>query len=115
MKQKLFILVSLPLVILASACGSNNDQPAATTVAAVGTVTCPAGQVNYNNTCVTTYNGQPNYPGYNGQGYQTAPPGGYCNGGQYWNNGYSYQNNCWGYNNGGGYRWYYYGGIIYYW
>jgi hypothetical protein len=113
MKHKLFILISLPIVLLASACGKSDDQPATTVAPVASTVSCPAGQVNYNNTCVTTTNGQPNYPGYNGQYYNYAPPS--CGG--YANNGYSYYNNCYnGYSYGYGYsRWYYYGGMIYYW
>jgi len=113
MKKPFFVLVNLTLAILATACGSNKDQPVAQ-VAAAG-VTCPAGTVNYNNQCVTTQQGVP--PGYNGPGYNSPPPGGYtapgyC-GGYYWQNGYSYTSGCWqsyGYT-----RWYYYGGVIWYW
>lgn len=117
MKQKLFIFVSLPLVLLATACGHSNDQPA-TTVAAAG-VTCTPPTVNVNNQCVNpqgNYYGQPptGMPGYNGQGYTTPPPGynSFCSG-QYWNSGYSYTTGCFPMY---GYRyWYYYGGYFWYW
>ncbi len=114
MTKPLFLLVSLPLVVLASACGKSDDQPVATTNAVVNPVgvTCQAGTVNYNNTCVPTQQGVP--PGYNGPGFPSPPPGGYC-GGTYWANGYSYQNSCWGQNYGYGYRWYYRAGVIWYW
>lgn len=115
MKQKLFALASLSILALATGCGKSEDQPAAST-AAVG-VTCPAGTVNYNNTCVTSQYGNPTgQPGWNGQYNSSLPPGGGLSGcgGFYWNNGYSYTNGCYNqpvYH----YWWVSPSGIIWYW
>ena len=116
MKTKFFAPICLAILFVASSCGKKDEPAPVTTVQPVGTVTCPAGQMVYNNTCVTTINGQP--PGYNGSGYTTPPPGYSCSG-QYWANGYSYTSNCGGssyYYGGYSYRsWYYWNGFIYIW
>jgi hypothetical protein len=111
MKHKLFVLISLPLVILATACGSSNDQPAVDTSAVQATAanSCQSGYVyNPSYGCLPAQYGQP--PGYNGQPVNvTIPSNGYCNGGGSYYGG----NRC--FNQGTGYTWRYYGGYYYYW
>lgn len=123
MKQKLFVLLSLPIVILASACGKSDDQPAVTTVAPVAATCTTPGYVQGPNGCLPTqyggyYNGQTN-GGYYGQPVNVSVPTNYyCSGsGSYyggWRSGWNSYNgsNCW--NNGYSYRWSYSGGYYYY-
>ena len=114
MKKSLLMPFGILVLVLASSCGKNDDPAPTTVVQPVGTVTCPSGQVVYNNTCVNTVNGLP--PGYTGSGYTSMPPGGYCSG-AYWASGYSYNSYCSSGNYYGSYsvRWYYWNGFIYYW
>lgn len=121
MKNKLFLLLCLPTMLLVAACGKSNDQPAVVDTSAVNSTTpantCQSGYV-YNPTygCLPAQYGQP--PGYNGgtQVQVTIPSQHYCsgNGGGY---GYGYYGNggnrCW--NNGYSYHWQYSGGFYYYW
>ena len=120
MKHKFYLILCLPALLLVTACGKSNDQPAVTdTSAVVATAanSCQTGYV-YNNQygCLPAQYGQP--PGYNGgtSVQVTIPPAHYCsgNGGGY---GFGYYGNggnrCW--NNGYSYHWQYSGGFYYYW
>jgi hypothetical protein len=111
MKNKLFLLLCLPAVLLVTACGKSDDQPAVVNTAAVTTAanSCQTGYV-YNPTygCAPAQYGQPT--GYNGGfGTQvTIPTNSYCNG-----QANSFGNRCW--QNGYSYHWQYSAGFYYYW
>jgi hypothetical protein len=124
MKNKLFLLLCLPAVLMVTACGKNNDQPAVVDTGAITNTTtsantCQSGSVyNPSYGCLPAQYGQP--PGFNGNGnsqFQVMIPSShYCsdnNGGfgygAYGNSG----NRCW--NNGYSYHWQYSGGFYYYW
>jgi len=114
MKHKLFVLISLPLVILATACGKSDDPAPVDTsaVQATSANSCQSGYV-YNSTygCLPAQYGQP--PGYNGGQpvNVTIPTNNYCSGG--YGTYYGGGNRCW--NQGYSYHWSYSGGYYYYW
>jgi hypothetical protein len=102
MKLKL-IVACLPIVILASACGSSdtNNQAAV----AAQNVNCNGSQVGYNGQCYTPTYGYPtNYGGYSTPNpvQVSIPQGAYCSGNQY---------QCWA---NGNRTWYYSGNSLYF-